>query len=319
MNLSLFETPQKRSPLAERLARLADRGIYFGTSSWKYEGWLGDVYTPERYFTRGRFSRKKFETECLAEYAETFPAVCGDFSFYQFPGPDYWQKLFTAVPENLKFGFKVPEEITVRTWPTHARYGARGGHENSSFLDADLFDRAFLRALEPYRERVGVLIFEFGTFPRKTYESVEGFSRDLRTFLERLPENWRYSVEVRNREFLDEPYFSTLRDHNVAHVFNSWTRMPELERQTSMEDAYTADFLVARALLRPGRSYEEAVRKFEPYASIQVPNSGAREGLRRLVERARLRNQLAFLFVNNRLEGNAPGTIQAVASAADSD
>lgn len=319
MNLSLFEPPSKRSPLAERLARLAGHGVYFGTSSWKYEGWLGDIYTPERYFTRGRFSRKKFETECLAEYAETFPAVCGDFSFYQFPGEDYWRRLFAGAPPHLKFGFKVPEEITVKTWPTHARYGARGGRENTSFLDADLLGQAFLRALEPYRERVGVLIFEFGSLPKRHYENVESFSRELRAFLERLPEKWRYSVEVRNKEFLDEPYFETLRRHNTAHVFSSWTRMPELERQAAIEDAYTADFIVSRALLRHGRSYEEAVKTFQPYASVQEPNPGARDGLRKLVERARLRNQVAFLFVNNRLEGNAPGTIQAVASAADSD
>jgi hypothetical protein len=82
--LPLFEDPdpQVRSPLAARLHALASEGVYFGTSSWKYPGWLGSIYKPERYFTRGRFSQKKFESECLAEYAETFPAVCGDFSFY---------------------------------------------------------------------------------------------------------------------------------------------------------------------------------------------------------------------------------------------
>ena len=79
------------------LKALAAQGIYFGTSSWKYEGWLGSIYTPERYTTRGKFSRRKFEDECLAEYAETFPAVGGDFSFYQFPAPEYWQRLFDGV------------------------------------------------------------------------------------------------------------------------------------------------------------------------------------------------------------------------------
>jgi hypothetical protein len=34
--------------------------VYFGTSSWKYEGWLGSIYTPERYLTRGKFSKKKW-------------------------------------------------------------------------------------------------------------------------------------------------------------------------------------------------------------------------------------------------------------------
>src|SRR5438132_1574712 len=84
---------------------MAEHWVYFGTSSWKYEGWLGSVYRPERYSVRGKFSRKAFEAGCLAEYAETFPVVCGDFAFYQFPSPDYWKRLFEATPSSFLFGF----------------------------------------------------------------------------------------------------------------------------------------------------------------------------------------------------------------------
>lgn len=31
-----------------RIAALADKEIFAGTSSWTYEGWLGQIYTPER-------------------------------------------------------------------------------------------------------------------------------------------------------------------------------------------------------------------------------------------------------------------------------
>lgn len=312
--LSLFDDPEPgaRSPLAARLHELAGRGIYFGTSSWKYPGWLGSIYTPRRYFTRGRFSQKKFEADCLAEYAETFPAVCGDFSFYRFPGPGYWFKLFASAPKELQFAFKVPEEITVRTWPTHMRYGARGGSKNESFLDAALFERMFAKPLEMYAARVGVLIFEFGTLPKRTYDGVRPFVDDLSRFLAALPRGWRYAVEVRNPEYLDPVYFDCLRSMNVAHVFNAWTRMPELPEQIAIEEAYTADFVVARGQLRRGRSFEQAIEKFQPYDRVQEPNPCARTALKELMERAAQEKQLAFLFVNNRLEGNAPGTIEAV-------
>ncbi len=315
MTLSLFDQPSPlKTQLGPRLRSLAERGVYFGTSSWKYEGWLDSVYTRQRYETRGRFSRRKFEDECLAEYAETFPAVCGDFSFYQFPSPDYWRRLFTGTPASLLFGFKVPETITVKTWPAHARYGARGGTENESFLDAALFEHAFATPLLPYLGQVGAFIFEFGAFSKRQYESPGRFYRDLDRFLGALPSGRRYAVEVRNREFIEPEYFAVLRARGVAHVFNAWTRMPPLDRQTAVDEAFTAGFIVARALLSQGRTYEQAVRKFEPYERIQEPDTGAREGLRRLVQHALSAKQLAFLFVNNRLEGNAPGTIQAVAS-----
>jgi len=311
-NLPLFERP--KSPLAEMLTELAAERIYLGASSWKYEGWLGQIYSPERYFVRGKFSQRKFEQECLAEYAETFPIVCGDFSFYQFPTAEYWHKLFAGTPRELLFALKAPEMVTVRTWPSHDRYGDKAGLDNESFLDAELFRSSFLQLLEPYRERVAVLIFEFGAFHRKQFGSVDEFVRALSKFLDALPAGYRYAVEIRNREFFDTPYFECLKQRNVAHVFSSWTRMPPLDEQMANSEAYTADFFVARALLRPGRSYEEAVAKFQPYAHIQEEYPEAREALRALIQRAKRERKIAYIFANNRLEGNAPGTLQSVAA-----
>ena len=200
----------------------------------------------------------------------------------------------------------------MKKWPSHARYGARAGRENEAFLNPLLFERAFAQLLERYRPQIAAFIFEFGTFSKEQYPSVEPFVEDLRGFLSQLPPGFRYAVEIRNREFLDVPYLDCLREFNVAHVYNSWTRMPELGQQIAFSETQTADFTVARALLRPGRSYEQAVKQFQPYERVQEPNEGARNALRELMERARRRGQLAFLFVNNRLEGNAPGTIEAV-------
>ena len=309
--LPLFEDekPQFRSALAARLQALAHEGVYFGTSSWKYPGWLGSIYTRERYFTRGQFSQKKFEAECLREYAETFSTVCGDFAFYQFPSDDFWQRLFGRVPEHFRFAFKVPEQITCKVFPNHARYGPQAGCENEAFLDAMMFREMFLRPLERYGEKTALLIFEFGAFGRRSFEGLPDFLDRLDPFLNALPRNFRYAVEIRNPEFLEKDYFACLRSHGVAHVYNAWSKMPELRHQMAIPDSATANFLVSRALLRHGRVYEDAVGLFQPYTHIQDPNPEARESMRVLIGRAREDKQLLFLFVNNRLEGNAPLTI----------
>ncbi|MBV9679344.1 MAG: DUF72 domain-containing protein [Acidobacteriaceae bacterium] len=312
--LSLFDEPQPelKVKLGNKLAELAAQKLFLGTSSWKYEGWLNQIYTPERYLLRGRFSQKRFEQECLAEYAETFPVVCGDFSFYQFPSPEFWHKLFSGVPRRLQFVFKVPEEITVYTFPKHPRYGGRAGSANSNFLRADLFQEAFLEPLMQYRDRVPVILFEFTAFARKVFDSPGEFAELMADFLPLLPNTFRYAIEVRNPEFLDTAYFEVLRKHGVAHVFNAWTRMPTLSEQMQHPDVFTTDFTVTRALLRAGRPYEEAVRLFSPYQSIQEPNEEVRSALRRLLARAQERREATYIFVNNRLEGNAPGTIEAI-------
>jgi uncharacterized protein YecE (DUF72 family) len=301
IQLPLFanESPEFAGCLRPKLRSLTDQGIFFGTSSWKYPGWIGQIYSPDRYTTRGKFSQSKFDADCLKEYAETFPVVCGDFSFYQFPSPQFWKRLFGETPTSLKFAFKVPEEITV------------------GVLDPDLFQTSFAKPLLPYRDRVACLIFEFGTFPKKTFAQPAAFLARLDRFLASLPGEFRYSIEIRNSEYLGLPYFDTLASHHVAHVFNAWTRMPEIAEQIALPGAFTTNFTVARALLRQGRSYEQAVAALEPYASIQEPNFPVREGLSTLVKRGLLRRDPTFLFINNRLEGNAPGTIAAVIAEVD--
>jgi uncharacterized protein YecE (DUF72 family) len=307
-----YDRPPQAARLAPKLRALAGSGIYFGTSSWKYEGWLGSIYAEASYLTRGKHSKAKFEENCLSEYAQTFPIVCGDFAFYQFPSAEYWAKLFGATPSNFIFGLKVPEDITVSTWPKHARYGRRAGLENEHFLDAGAVDRHFVSLLEPHKAQVGPLIFEFGTFNKSTFSTPADFYDKLEPFLKALPRGFRYSAEIRNPEYLSPTYFDLLSSHNVAHVFNAWTRMPALSDQVQLPGAFTADFTVVRALLARGRNYEQAVKKFEPYRETQEPNEEARDGIKAIAKQTLAEEKDAYIFVNNRLEGNAPGTIEAV-------
>jgi hypothetical protein len=88
--------------------------------------------------------------------------------------------------------------------------------------------------------------------------------------------------------------------------------MPALKDQMANSAAFTSSFTVTRALLTPGRSYEEAVQTFSPYNSVREPNQAVRDALRQVLVRAKLRAEPTYVFVNNRLEGFAPGTILAV-------
>jgi uncharacterized protein YecE (DUF72 family) len=312
--LSLFEAKERypRRELALALTKLAEQNVFIGTSSWRYEGWLGQIYTEDRYTTQGKFSKQKFTKECLQEYAEVFPIIGADFSFYAIPTPEFWKKTFGDAPKQLKWSLKVPEEFTRKQFSSQQRYGERKGLVNGSFLDADHLVAGFLDPLAPYHDRLAVLIFEFGTFSKRAYPEVRSFCADLDKFLARLPKELRYCVELRNEEFLTTNYFELLRTHGVAHTFNSWSRMPSLRRQSEIEQAFTAPFSVARALLRPGRPHDEAVARFSPYSEIRDEYPNGREGLRSIIRQSREKGLPAYIHVNNRLEGNAPETIRGV-------
>jgi uncharacterized protein YecE (DUF72 family) len=251
----------------------------------------------------------------LAEYAQfpLFSTVGIDSSFY---GP-LTEKSLRAYAEALPPGFpcvsKVWDRLTVHTF-AEAREKTKAGQRNPDFLNAELFVSDVWRPLaEHFAEHRGPLVFEFQTIARKDKVTPQQFADRLDHFFGSLPPEGRYAVEVRNAEFLTPAYFAVLREHDVAHVFSSWTRMPSIGMQLELPGSLTAGFLVARALLRPGRYYADAVDAFAPYDRIRDPNPELRRDLVRLVEAAEELRIPAYILVNNRAEGSAPLTIAAVA------
>jgi uncharacterized protein YecE (DUF72 family) len=303
-----------RSEIASDLAALAQKGVCVGTSSWKYEGWLGLLYTRDRYLTRGKFSRTKFESTCLTEYAEIFKTVCFDGGLYQFPSSKMVEAYLVQVPSDFRMSLKVTEDITVRKFPRIPRNVSlnRVGEWNERFLDSNIFADRFLAPLEPHRQKIGTLIFEFSTF-KDDWAEGGPFFEALDRFLGRIPKGWNYSVEVRNRSFLRSEYFQTLKRHGVAHTFNNWSDMPSVAEQTRVPDSFPSDFATARFLLKPGRTYNDAVKTFEPYSEIKDQNPEARMALIDLLTTPAKPGRAGrrFLYVNNRLEGCALWTIYA--------
>jgi uncharacterized protein YecE (DUF72 family) len=86
-----------------RVASLAAANVFIGTSSWKYAGWCGQIYDEQRYITRNKFSKKRFDETCLAEYARTFSTVCVDDGYYKFPDEKYLENFAPRLPRASGF------------------------------------------------------------------------------------------------------------------------------------------------------------------------------------------------------------------------
>ncbi len=304
-----------RDEMKTAVAKLAAQGVFVGTSSWKYAGWLGQLYTHDRYVWRGRYAESRFERNCLAEYAEVFKTVCVDAAYYTFPQRAALEAMAAQVPADFQFGFKVTDAITLKQFPNLPRFGRRAGLPNEHFLNAELFTTAFLTPCEAIRANVGVLMFEFTQFHGADFARGREFVAALDEFLGRLPRGWPYAVEIRNRNFLRPEYFTVLAAHGVAHVFNSWTDMPPVSEQMAMAGAFPQPALIpARFLLKPGRKYEEAVKRFSPYEKLQEENPDGRRAARKLFQRVTAAEMRAkgFIFINNRFEGNALQTISGI-------
>ncbi|MFH1006461.1 MAG: DUF72 domain-containing protein [Candidatus Latescibacterota bacterium] len=280
------------------------RYVQWGTSTWTYEGWKDLVYHKQ-------YRKSAFKKECLAEYARDgrFSTVGMDLFFYRPPSRSDLEFYAEQLPSGFKACSKVWDEITVKQFPYHPRYGARMGLDNPNFLNAELFESA---VLEPYRssfrEFAGPFIFEFGYLSKEAMPSVRAFGEQLSGFFSRLPKDFKYSVEIRNRNFLAPAYFDALREHGVAHVFNWWSYMPPISYQRRY-DSLTADFIVSRVLTPLAVKYSDAVKRFQPYNQIVERLPEMRHDVLDLVETAMGRKMLAYILINNRSEGSAPYTI----------
>jgi uncharacterized protein YecE (DUF72 family) len=158
-------------------------------------------------------------------------------------------------------------------------------------------------------------MFEFTRFWPSDYEHGRDFVSDLDGFLGKLPKGWPYAIEIRNKHWLASEYFGCLARHGVTHIFNSWDAMPPVSEQMAVPGSLTNSYLIAaRFLLKPGHKYEEAVKAFQPYDKAREPNPEACEAGRKLIAEGRLAGdkRKTFIYVNNRLEGNALETIDAM-------
>lgn len=250
----------------------------------------------------------------LEEYAAfpLFRTVGIDSSFYAPPT----EAVLASYTEHLPPGFpcvsKVWNQLTVHTF-SKAQDKSRAGQVNPDFLSPEVFLEAVYGPYQQYfADHTGPFVFEFQTIGRSSDMTPERFADRLDEFFGALPREGLYAVEIRNEEFLTPMYFAVLREHGVAHVFNSWTRMPSIGEQLDLPGAVSGPFIVARALLRPGRTYDEAVDAFAPYDRIQDPSPALRADLLRLIETAVRTRIPAYLLVNNRAEGSSPLTVAEV-------
>lgn len=301
----LFGSTEPLPEPSVELVRLAQRlpsNVRFGTSTWTYDGWAGDVY--HRHY-RGAEPAKRLE-----EYVRypLFRTVGIDSAFYEPPSEEVLRAYAQALPPGFPCVSKVWDRITTK------RVDRGRGQRNPDFLSAPLFKDAVLGPYtRAFRDHAACFVFEFQAMRGKDLPHPLEWADELDAFLAELPDDFRYAVELRNPELLTDLHGEVLKRHRVAHAFNSRTEVPPIGAQLDLSWTFPADFTVARALLPPGRRYADAVKAFEPYDRIREARPDLRSDILRLVQEALRRRIEAFILASNRAEGYAPGTIREVA------
>lgn len=299
--------PVPPQPELLALAAAVPENIKFGTAGWSTDGWAGDVYH--------RVYRGAQPAARLEEYVRypLFRMVGVNSAFYESPSETILDAYARVLPQGYACNAKVWDRITARRFIRDRRWGSDAGQLNPDFLNARLFlDKVLKPYTRVFRRQAISFVFQFQAMRGPDLVGAVEWAERLDQFLGQLPRDFHYAVELRNAELFTASHGEVLRRHGVAHVFNSWTEMPPIGAQLELPWTVPAGFTVARALLRPGRSYADAVKLFEPYDRVREPNPELRSDLRRVMEQALRRRVEAFILANNRAEGNAPGTVRAI-------
>jgi len=155
---------------------------WIGTSGYNYPEWKGTFY-PE----------KLPAAKMLPYYAERFPTVEINYTFYRAPNERILEGWSRATPEVFRLTLKAPKRIT------HDR----------RLRDCGEPVRQFLETAAVLGPKLGALLFQLPPNLKKDIGLLEAF-------LETFPPRVCAAFEFRHESWLDEEVYARLRARNLA-------------------------------------------------------------------------------------------------------
>ena len=156
--------------------------VQVGTSGYNYPEWRGTFY-PEKFST----------DKMLAYYAERFPTVEINYTFYRMPTETLLAGWVAGTPDGFTFTLKAPRRIT---------------HDAKLQRCEDAL-QAFCRTARTLGPRLAVLLFQLPPTMKKDLAV-------LQAFLDLLPEGLRAAFEFRHTSWFDPDVYEALRSRRVA-------------------------------------------------------------------------------------------------------
>lgn len=291
------------------LAAALPTALAFGTSSWAFPGWAGLVYP-------SGLSTAALGREGLRHYARhpLLRTVGVDRSYYA-PIPLADLRAYASqLPAGFPCCVKAPASVTSRLAPAFG--GTRGGPLalNPDFLSVPrLVDDLLTPLAVGFGAHCGPVVLEFPASARDQARPPAAFLEALDQFLGALPRDFAYAVEIRDRALLTAAYRAVLARHGVAHTYNYWSAMPMPLAQADVVPPEDTPFSVVRLLLKPGTWYEDQRDRFRPFDRLVEPDDTMRDQVVALTTRALARGHKVYVLVNNKAEGSAPLTVEALA------
>jgi uncharacterized protein YecE (DUF72 family) len=185
------------------------------------------------------------------------------------------------------FAIKIPQVIT----------------HDKVLVNCDEEFNQFLLTIDLLGDKLGPLLLQFGFFDRSVFSSAKDFLVRLLPFLDGLPEDHKFVVEIRNKTWLVPRFVEALRERGIALALIDQSWMPRPAQWFEKVDPITADFTYVR-LLGDRKGIE---------AQTKIWNKVVVDRSNELAEWSEILGQLKipiYVYANNHYAGYGPGTVE---------
>lgn len=156
--------------------------INIGTSGWHYAYWKGTFYPP-----------KTPQKDYLNYYLGFFRTVEINNSFYRLPSPETFKAWKESVPDDFTFAVKASRFIT----------HMKKLKDPQQSLEKFMYHVGFLE------DKLGPILFQLPPLWKLDLDR-------FKSFLDALPDYYRYTFEFRHPSWYDERVYELLRSRNMA-------------------------------------------------------------------------------------------------------
>jgi uncharacterized protein YecE (DUF72 family) len=251
--------------------------VHLGTCAFTARGWSGVFYP------KGMKS-----SDYLAFYSERFDTVEVDSTFYGCPASTTVKNWYEKTEPGFIFSVKVPQFIT---------------HEKILVDCREEFE-TFVQTMELLKEKLGVIVLQFPYLDSWQVKDRHAFVDRLLPFLNLLPREHRFAVEIRNRKWLDAEFAEMLKSFNVALVLQDIQSMPEPSEMAF--DPITASFSYVR-LLGNRKRIELTTTVWDKVVADQTEKVA--DWVKHCLQVQR-RGVKQYVYANNHYEGYSPATLE---------
>jgi len=307
--------------------------VFMGTASDRYAGWIGQIYSRQRY--EGNINRRSkmvggksfveevLPVESVEEYFSHFRVLELDFTFYRplldregkaTPNLHTLRAYTKYLNKEDRLILKVPQTVFAKKLRRKGAYA-----ENKEYLNPNIFIRQF------YEPALGLLaawlegfIFEQEYQRKQDRPSAKEFAGELDEFFTAIPKENRYHIEIRTDALLSGPVFDVLEKHGIGQVLSHWTWLPRLSSQFQLSGGKflnSGNQLVIRLMTPRGMRYQDAYARAHPFNAI-IDGMMDPQMVDETVDimcAAIADGVQSNVIVNNRSGGNAPLIAQKIA------